>query len=221
MFLRGGSLGDDGCSEGIAVDVIAQSGEYAACRDSIGHAVVDLHQHRPAITLQTLDDPAFPQWTIPVQSALQHIGDNSEQFGVIARPRNCHPAHVPAEVESRIVDPRWRTDIEGLGAQHLRAPRYCPDPFCQNIFEVAIIGHRTVDDRDSTDRQADVPVRILRHEETGIERIELLHDYSPPFHCWGLPTSIGGDQWSEVAARLIRVNNWGRLCGNVVQPENF
>ncbi len=32
----------------------------------------------------------------------------------------------------------------------------------------------------------------------------------------GLDSSIGGDHWSEVAAILIRVNNWSRLCGNAV-----
>jgi hypothetical protein len=31
-----------------------------------------------------------------------------------------------------------------------------------------------------------------------------------------LCSSIGGDRWSEVAAILNRVNNWRRLCGNVV-----
>src|SRR5947209_9049023 len=31
--------------------------------------------------------------------------------------------------------------------------------------------------------------------------------------------SIGGDGWSEVAAILICVNNWGRLCGNVVEAS--
>ena len=135
---------------------------------------------------------------------------------VVAGPRDCRPAHVTAEVESRIVDPLWRTDIEGLGAQHLRASRYRSDPFCQNIFKFVIIGYGTVDDRDAADRQTDVPVRILRHEEARIERIELLHDSSPPFHCWGSSSSISDDRDREVAARLIRVNNWGRLCGNVV-----
>jgi hypothetical protein len=31
--------------------------------------------------------------------------------------------------------------------------------------------------------------------------------------------SIGGDGRSEVAAILICVNNWGRLCGNVVEAS--
>src|SRR5271170_5836890 len=36
----------------------------------------------------------------------------------------------------------------------------------------------------------------------------------------GLCSSIGGDQWSEVAAILNRVNNWSRLCGNVVRLDS-
>jgi hypothetical protein len=60
MFFGGAPVGDTGCSERIAIDVIAQSGEYAGRRDSVDDAVVNLHQDRPAVTLQTLDDPAFP-----------------------------------------------------------------------------------------------------------------------------------------------------------------
>src|SRR5271156_4816268 len=36
----------------------------------------------------------------------------------------------------------------------------------------------------------------------------------------GLCSSIGGDQWSEVAAILNRVNNWLRLCSNVVRLDS-
>jgi hypothetical protein len=81
-----------------------------------------------------------------------------------------------AEVESRIVDPLRSTDVEGLGAQHLRAPRYCLNPFCQSVFKLVVIGNGTVDYRDPADRQTDISVRILRHEETCIERFELFHD---------------------------------------------
>jgi hypothetical protein len=35
-----------------------------------------------------------------------------------------------------------------------------------------------------------------------------------------LCSSIGGDRWSEVAAILNRVNNWRRLCGNVVRLDS-
>ena len=154
------------------------------------------------------------------QAALQHVGDNSEQFGVIARPRHRDSAHVAAEIESRIVDPLRRTDVEGLGAEHLRAARNRLNTLCQNTFELFKVGRGAVDDRDSADRQTDVTVRILGHEETRVERIELLHEPSPPFRRLGLCSSIGGDQRSEVAAILNRVNNWSRLCGNVVRRDS-
>ena len=113
-----------------------------------------------------------------------------------------------------------REDIEKLGTQHLSAARYCPDAFCQNVLELAVIGGGTVDDRDAADRQADVPVRIFRHEKACIERVQLLHESSPPFTP-GTSSSIRCHPQQEVAARLNRVNNWSRLCGNVVQSENF
>ena len=117
MFFHGGGLlGDDGSGERVTVDVIAQPGEYAGRRDAIGDAVVDLDQDRPTIALEAFDEPAFPQRAVPVQSALQHVGDHPEQFVVVTRTGHRQPADVTAEVESRIVDPMRCTDVEGLGA---------------------------------------------------------------------------------------------------------
>ena len=211
-LLRGGLIGHrlqvwasggplrDGPGERVALDVVAQSAEDADGRYSVGHAVVDLHQHRPPIAFQAFDDPAFPQRAIPVQAALQHVGDNSEQFGVIARPRHRGPAHVAAEIESWIVDPVRRTDVEGLSAQHLRAARYCLNTLCQNAFEFFKVGRGPVDDRDSADCQTDVTVRILGHEETRVERIELLHQPSPPFRrlgCVRVLAVTSGQRWRQ------------------------
>jgi hypothetical protein len=173
-----------GPGEHIAVHLVAHAGKDANRRDPIGHAVVDLHQHRPSIALQAFDDPAFPQRAVAVQSALQHVGDNPEQFGVITWARYCHPPHMAADVESRIVDPLRRTNVERQGAQHLRASRNRSNALCQNSFEFLVLGHRAIDDGDSADRQTDVAVRILGHEEARIERIELLHELSPPFILW-------------------------------------
>jgi hypothetical protein len=71
------------------------------------------------------------------------------------------------------------------------------DTFCQNAFELVVGRHGTIDDRDSADRQTHVTVRVLRHEETRIERIELLHDSSPPFHCWDYVrvSAVTAGQW--------------------------
>jgi hypothetical protein len=129
VWASGGSL-RDGPGERVALDVIAQSAEDAGGRYSVGHAVVNLHQHRPPIAFQAFDDPAFPERAIPVQAALEHIGDNSEQFGVIARPRHRDSSHVAVEIESRIVDPLRSADVEGLGAEHLRATRNGLNTLC-------------------------------------------------------------------------------------------
>ena len=199
VWASGGPL-RDGPGERVALDVVAQSTEDAGGRYSVGHAVVNLHQHRPPIAFQALDDPAFPQRPIPVQAALEHIGDNSEQFAVIARPRHRDSAHVAGEIESRIVDPLRRTDVEGLGAEHLRAARNRLNTLCQNVFEFFKVGRGPFDDRDSADCQTDVTVRILRHQETSVERIELLHQSSPPFRrlgCVRVLAVTGGQRWPQ------------------------
>jgi len=127
-------------------------------------------------------------------------GNDSEQFGVIAGLRNRYPTHMTAEVESRIVDPLRRADVEGLGAEHLCTARDCLNTLCQNAFEFFKVRRGALDDRDSADRQTDVTVRILGHEETRIERIELLHQPSPPFRrlgCVRVLAVTSGQRWPQ------------------------
>ena len=120
--------------ECVAVGVVKEPSEDVGRRDAVGHAVVDLHQDRPLIVSQALDDPALPQRAVQVQRTLQGIGDGAEQFGVVARLRQGDPSHMVGEVEFRIVHPL--VDIlERVRPQHLGAPRYCLNPFCQRRFE--------------------------------------------------------------------------------------
>ena len=83
--------------------------------------------------LQALDDPALPQRAVQVEGTLQGVGDGPGQLGVVARLRQGHPSHMVGEVESRIVDPLLDA-IERVRQQHLRAPRYRLNSFCQQSF---------------------------------------------------------------------------------------
>ena len=98
-------FGTNVIGEHVAVGVVAEPGEQVGRRDAVGQVVVDLHQDRPLVALQALDDPALPQRAVQVEGTLQGVGDGPEQFGVVARAGNRHPAHMMGEVESRIVDP--------------------------------------------------------------------------------------------------------------------
>src|SRR6516164_1061446 len=110
-------------SEYVTVCPVTEPGEEVGRRIAVGQAVVDLHQDRPLIALQALDNPALPERAVQIEGTLQGMGDGPGKAGVIARAGNRHPAQMMAKVEPRSVDPLLRT-IERVGPQHLCASRY-------------------------------------------------------------------------------------------------
>lgn len=109
--------GADAIGKRVDVGVVAELGEDVGRRDAVGHAVVDLHQDRPLIALQTFDDPAFPQRAVTVETALQRMGDGPEQLGFVAWSGKCDPPHVVGEVKARIFDPLRCTQVERACSQ--------------------------------------------------------------------------------------------------------
>ena len=90
-------------------------------RDAVGDAVVDLHQHRPPIVGEPLDDPALPERALSVEPMLHDSGDHREQFGVIAGLGQRDAVEVARDVEVRVVHPFRRAEVERVGMQYLGA----------------------------------------------------------------------------------------------------
>jgi hypothetical protein len=107
----------------VIVAVVAQAGQYVRCRDSIGDAVVELRQYRPPIVFQAFDNPAFPQWPISIEPPLHDLGCQAEQRGVVTRLWKRRPMHMMGEIETAIVHPFRRAEIEWMDTQHLGVSR--------------------------------------------------------------------------------------------------
>lgn len=82
--------------------------------------------------------------------------------------------NVVRDVEIGDLDPLRRLQIEQMGPQHLPEARQCHDPFREAGCEVVEVGQWSLDDGHPADRQTDVPVGILRLQEAGIQRRQVL-----------------------------------------------
>ena len=91
-------------------------------RDSIGDAVVDLHQNRPPTVGETFDDPALPKRSVAIESRLHGFGRESVQLGVVARGRKSRMVNVVGEIEAGILDPLRGAQVQRVRVQHLPEP---------------------------------------------------------------------------------------------------
>src|SRR6185369_13515151 len=72
----GGELGGEcGCGG----TVVTQPGEHAGRGDTVGKAMVHLHQDGPPAVGQALDDPALPQRMGTVEPSFDDVCGESEQ----------------------------------------------------------------------------------------------------------------------------------------------
>ena len=125
---------------------------------------------------QAVDDPAFPQRAVTIEAPLHDLGDPPEQRRVIAGTRQCGAPYVMGDVEVGVVHPLRCAEIERLRAQDLPEPRHRQNAFGQAGDERVEVGHRSGEDGEGTDREADVAVGVLGFEESRIKRCQVLHD---------------------------------------------
>ena len=148
--------------ECIAFGVVAEPGEQVGGRDVVGHAVVDLHQDRPLVALQALDDPALPRRAVEVEGAFQGVGDGPEQFGLVAGLGEGHPVHVMGEVESG-------SSIHSAALRSTACTADAESVLPEDALMQLVVGSGAVDDGDGADRHACVPIRVRELEESRIQ----------------------------------------------------
>jgi hypothetical protein len=153
----------------VGSSLAAEPGKHVRRRDPVGDAMVDLHQDRPPVVGQTVDDPAFPQRTVTIQAPLHDLGDPTEQGSVITRARKCGAAYVVGDIDVGIVHPLRRAEIERPCAQHLLEPWHRQYAFGQAGDERVEVGHRSGDDGEGADREADVAVGVFGFQESRVK----------------------------------------------------
>jgi hypothetical protein len=154
---------------------VGKAGDHPHDGDSVGQAVVNLHQHGPPPNRQALDDPALPQGMIAVQAAFHEVGDQAEQRRIVARGRQSHHAHVVADVEVGVLDPSRRRQIEGVLVHELGEPGHVANAFGQRRGQFLWVRHRPVDDGQCAYRHTHVPVGVLGLQETRFQGGQLFH----------------------------------------------
>lgn len=83
--------------------------------------------------------------------------------------------HVTAKVEVRIVHPYGCTEVERTRPQALAEPRAQADPLGEGRHQRIPIRDRSLDDRQTADRQTHVPVGVFRLEKAGVKGCQLIH----------------------------------------------
>ena len=111
-----------------------------------------------------------PQRAFAIQAPLHDVGGEPEQRLIVAGMRKRSPMDVLGQIEVRIFYPFRRAEIEKMCAEHLSEPWDVRDPLGNGRRQRVVVGHRSLDDRDTANREADMPVGVLGLEESGVQR---------------------------------------------------
>ena len=137
--------------------------------DAVGHAVVDLQQHRPPSTGQALDDPALPERPVTVQALRHQPSDQPAQRRVVAGYRKGGAPHVVPDVEVGIVDPHRPAEIERHGAQLLPVPRHQRQLAVDRPDHLVLRRHRALEHGHRRDGHGGMSIFVLGVQERRVQ----------------------------------------------------
>jgi hypothetical protein len=137
--------------------------------------MVQLHQDRPPVVRQSVDDPALPQRTIAIQPPLHHLCRPPEQRGIVTGPRQGGAPHMVGDVDVGARHPLGSREVEGLPTKDLAQTRYRHDAFGQVGGERVEVGHWSGEYRDGPDGKAHMTIGVLGLEESRVKYGQLLH----------------------------------------------
>ena len=145
----------------------------------VDHAVVHLGDDRPAVVVEALDKPEFPQRLVHVQPLGEHPAGEVAQLFRAARPGYRGVPDVVQDLEVLVVDPRGPADVQRHRAHPLPVPGHLGQLADQQPHDVAVARRRSFEHRDRADVHR--RVLVLQEVEPGIQRAHPLHR-APPFY---------------------------------------